>query len=142
MAGTDVTKNRFDLDPPARQRVDRLGLEFLADFLGTQVERRPSDVDALIDLGHVLTQLGRFAEGLSIDRRLVRLLPEEPTVRYNLACSLALTGERERALDCLAQAIDLGYDDAGFLRDDEDFKGLRGDPRFEALLARLESAAS
>jgi hypothetical protein len=34
--------------------------------------------------------LGRIADGLKMDRRLVKLQPANPTAHYNLACSLAL----------------------------------------------------
>ena len=134
-----MAPDTFDLDPGLQQRLDRLGLDFLADFFAAQVARQPDHVDSLIDLGHVLTRLGRYDDGLRIDRHLVELLPEEPTVHYNLACSLALTGATDSALAALERCIELGYDDPEFLRGDEDLAALHGDPRFDALVERLET---
>ncbi len=114
-----------------------MGLEFLAEVLGLEVRDRPANAAALVTLGMVLTQLGRYPEGLEVDRRLVELAPGDATARYNLACSLCLTGDRDGALDQLEEALRLGYDDAGHMAADPDLALLRGEPRFQAMLAAL-----
>jgi tetratricopeptide (TPR) repeat protein len=124
--------------PPASPRFDRLGLEFLADFLGRAQRHRPDNLEALAELGAVYTRLGRYREGLAIDRRLVALDPANPTAHYNLACSLALCGEREAALDALEEALKHGYDDAAHLSSDVDLQALRDEARFLALVERLK----
>jgi Flp pilus assembly protein TadD len=126
------------IDRSLRAKLDRLGEEFLADFLGREVERHPYNAGALADLAHVLTRLGRLEDGLAIDRRLVRLEPENPTVQYNLACSLALLQRADEALDALERAVELGYDDAEHLLADEDLAALRGEERFVGLARQLE----
>lgn len=125
-----------DAPSPAREKA---GLAFLAEFLEIALHHRPENVEALAELGHVYTRLGRLAEGLAVDRRLVHLIPENPTVHYNLACSLALCGEREAALDALEQAIGLGYADPAFLLQDRDLESLRAEPRFDALVRKLRA---
>ncbi|MFN0243167.1 MAG: TPR end-of-group domain-containing protein [Planctomycetota bacterium] len=119
-------------------QIDRLGWTFLADILEIETARHPGNLEALAELGHVYTRQGEYARGLAIDRRLVTLLPEDPTAHYNLACSLALLGSAAEALDELESAVRLGYDDAEHLTADEDLVSLRGDPRFVALLERLQ----
>ena len=42
-----------------------------------------------------------------MDRRLVRLLPSNPTAHYNLACSLALVKQKAAALRSLQEAVKL-----------------------------------
>ena len=121
---------------------ERPGLEFLAEFLGTAIKHRPDNVEALAELGHVYTRLGRLKEGLEVDRLLVRLVPDNPTVHYNLACSLALSGAPTEALDALETAVRLGYKDADFLVEDGDLASVRKDPRFAALLRKLSSQAT
>jgi len=136
----------MSLDPsstPDRSpiRAERAGYEFMAEFLEVAVRHRPNNVEALAELGHVYTRLGRLEEGLEVDRLLVSLVPDNPTVHYNLACSLALSGRSSEALDSLEAAIRLGYSDAGFLLEDADLDSLRQDPRFADLLRRLEGAS-
>ncbi|MCA8980143.1 MAG: tetratricopeptide repeat protein [Planctomycetes bacterium] len=121
--------------------LDRKGHEFLAEFLRAHVRRHPRNLDALAELGHALTKLGRLDEGLEVDRQLVRLVPDNPTVHYNLACSLALLNRKDDSLDALEAAVDLGYADTAFLLADDDLVVLRGELRFERLLRRLEAGA-
>lgn len=132
-----LTEDTLPITSETRTRLDRMGLEFLADVLGMETRARPANAAALVTLGMVLTQLGRYAEGLAVDSRLVELAPEDSTARYNLACSLALLGRREEALVQLELAVRCGYDDAAHLAADPDFASLRDDPQFQALLAAL-----
>ena len=55
---------------------------------------------------------------------------EAPVMHYQLACLEALAGNRERALDELAIAIDGGERFRGYATADEDFASIRDDPRF------------
>jgi len=127
------------LSPPLEREYGRLGDEFLASFLDQEVTRRPRSFEALELLGEVLTRLGRHTEGLAVDRRLVTLAPEDATVRYNLACSLALTQDTEAALQALTEAIGLGFENVDLLRTDDDLASLREDPRYVRLVAALQT---
>ena len=50
--------------------------------------------------------------GIGVDRELARQVPDNPIVQYNLACSLALLGHKDAAMDSLEEAVSLGYADA------------------------------
>jgi Flp pilus assembly protein TadD len=139
MSPEDLLHQALVVPPDLAARLDRIGLEFLADVLEIEVARRPENDEALGDLGHVLTRLGRNARALEVDRELVRRNPQDETVHYNLACSLALVGEIDAALDALERACTLGYDDADHAESDEDLAPLREHARFQALLARLRA---
>ncbi len=110
---------------------------FDISFYESILRRDPSYAEVVEILGGLYTKAGRIADGLKMDRKLVRLQPENATARYNLACSLALMNRPKPALDTLAEAIALGYDDHGWMAGDEDLKSLRGHPRFEELLQQL-----
>jgi len=127
----------FELSSETSEQLDRIGQEFLAEFLGRATRLHPANVAALAELAGTLTRLGRLEEGLAADERLVLLVPENPTVHYNLACSLALLGRHESALASLERSIQLGYDDLPHMLADEDLAVLREEPRFQQLLARL-----
>lgn len=118
------------------QRPQRVELEFLEG-----VRRRvPGHEPVLQALGHLYTRVGRFQDGLEVDQELTRLDPAAPQNWYNLACSHALLAEREAALAALKRAIDLGYDDADWMREDKDLISLRDDPAFQSLLNRAARA--
>ncbi|MCC7013514.1 MAG: hypothetical protein IT454_13200 [Planctomycetes bacterium] len=116
-----------------------MGWTFLAEFFEIARRRRPSDVEALAELGSAYTRLGRYREGLEVDRTLAALVPTNPTVHYNLACSLALCGQAEAALDALERATALGYTDHAHLETDLDLESLRSHARFRELLERLKA---
>jgi len=67
-------------------------------------------------------------------RKGVRLLPDDPTWQYNLACSLAYFKDQAPALEALEKAIDLGFRDADAIANDVDLKRLAGQPRFGELV--------
>ena len=68
-------------------------------------------------------------------RKGVKLLPDDPTWHFNLACSLAYFPKRTpEALDCLEKAIDLGFRDADVIARDADLKRLAGERRYEELI--------
>jgi Flp pilus assembly protein TadD len=131
----------LSLTPEFALQLDGLGLSFMAEILEAAIERRPENLAALAELGHVYTRQGRVEKGLAVDRELVRLSPDNPTAHYNLACSLALTGSTDPAIESLRRAIELGYDDPEFLTQDKDLDALRDDPRFQALVQSLRERA-
>jgi predicted Zn-dependent protease len=89
-------------------------------------------------LGGLYTKHGRVADGLRMDRRLVRLQPGNPTAHYNLACSLALSRRKSEALKSLREAIHLGYTDFEWMTHDPDLQTLNEHPGFLKLLVQLK----
>ena len=86
-------------------------IEFETAFYENVYRRDPSYAEVIELLGGLYTQQGRIADGLRMDRRLVRLQPENATAHYNLACSLALMKRRADALRTLRRGIELGLVD-------------------------------
>jgi len=112
--------------------------DFEIDFLGRVLERDPYFVDAIRVLGNHLAAKGEYARALQLDRRLVRLIPEDAIAWYNLACTYAVLGMTDPAFATLQRSLELGYRFLDRLRQDPDLKGLRRDPRFTRLLRRFE----
>ena len=106
-------------------------------FLEGVRARLPGHGAVVESLGCLYTEMGRYQDRLGADREMVRLEPRSPTAWYNLACSLALTGQADDAFAALEKAIALGYDDAEWMREDEDFAPIRQDPRFARLLGQV-----
>jgi len=100
--------------------------------------RVPDYVDVIELLGGLYTKTGRIADGLRMDRKLVRLEPGNATAHYNLACSLALSKRRSDALRALHRAVALGYSDLHWLLQDPDLESLKGIPGFQELLRKLQ----
>ena len=118
-------------------RKEQRDLDVEIGFLEGVVQRDPKYIEALQVLGDNYTKRGKFTEGMQIDERLSRLLPDDPTVLYNLACSYALTKRLEQAAAALARALDQGYSDIRWLLKDPDLENLREHALFKPIKARL-----
>ncbi|MGD2217389.1 MAG: tetratricopeptide repeat protein [Gemmatimonadales bacterium] len=84
-----------------------------------------------------LCRLGRLEEGLHWAEQALAIDPEDAGVRYNVACLYALEGEVDRAMDCLEDAIRVGFGNRGWIEQDPDLASIREHPRFQRLLERL-----
>jgi Flp pilus assembly protein TadD len=124
------------------QRLRSIGQDFSLEILEGEVARHPENLEALRELGNELTAAGRLREGLAVDQKLSRLLPDEPEVHYNLACSLALLGDADEAFRALLRAAELGYDDLAHLERDRDLDALRADPRFDVVRRAVSGCGS
>jgi len=108
------------------------------------VRARPDDGAALCVLGLIDAALGRKEEALREGRRAVDLLPlaknalDGPDVLYSYAVICAWTGERDLAIEQLQTLTKIPAGaHYGDLRLDPDWDPLRGDPRFEKIVASL-----
>lgn len=118
-------------------RKEQRDLDIEIGFLEGVVHKDPKYVEALQVLGDNYTKRGKFVEGMQIDERLSTLIPDDPTVLYNLACSYALTKRLEQAASTLVRALDQGYSDIRWLLKDPDLENLREDALFKPIKARL-----
>ena len=111
-------------------------------FLEKVAARIPDDEDVLLALGDIYTRAGRYEDGLRIDRSLVKLLPDDASIWYNLGCSLALLNHREEALATLREAVKLGYKDHEWMSRDSDLRNIRDEKAFKVLLKTITSTRS
>ncbi|MDD3180686.1 MAG: hypothetical protein PHQ04_10075 [Opitutaceae bacterium] len=112
--------------------------EFDIAFYEQVLTRCPDYVEVVELLGGLYTRTGRIADGLRMDRKLVRLRPDDATAHYNLACSLALSKRRGDALRALRKAVALGYNDLPWLEKDPDLDGIKQHPEFLKLIGELK----
>lgn len=122
--------------PSARETVlrNRRQAEFEMDFFGRILQRHPWYVDVLKRQAELLSCHGRRQEALACSQQLAVVLPQDPGVKYHLACTLARLGRRDDAFRALSQALELGFRDFEHLESDPDLDSLREHPKYQALL--------
>ena len=113
------------------------------------VAERPDDAKALIILAEIDARLGRKAQAIRAGEGAIKLLPVDkdafdgPDILARLAGVLAQVGETSRALDLLERVLktpsapSLTRPCYGGLKMDDVWDPLRGDPRFEKIVASL-----
>ncbi len=111
---------------------------FDISFYESVLKREPGYEDVIELLGGLYTKAGRITDGLKMDRKLVKLQPDNATARYNLACSLALLKRKADAIRALLEAVDLGYTDYDWMTQDPDLESLKNVNEFKALAAKLK----
>jgi tetratricopeptide (TPR) repeat protein len=124
---------------PATRLTDQSQIDFELSFFSGILSRQPDYVDVLRVMGNLLTLKGRYAEGLQVDKRLVQLRPSDPLAHYNLACSYALLKRPDLALKTLRKAVELGYRDFRYMKEDRDLDSIRHDPRFRQLMREYDN---
>jgi tetratricopeptide (TPR) repeat protein len=125
--------------PGVSRSADRGQLDFEIEFFGGVLERAPDYVDVLRVMGNLLTLKARYSDALQVHKRLAQLRPGDPLAHYNLAGNYALLKRKEQALTTLRRAVELGYRDFRYMREDNDLDSIRHDPRFRQLLREYEN---
>jgi len=67
-------------------------------------------------------------------RKRVEASPKDPRAAYDLARVYAALDMKEQAFEWLGKALQLGFDDIRFVREDPALAGLKNDPRLTRLL--------
>jgi tetratricopeptide (TPR) repeat protein len=114
-------------------------LDFEVEFFAAILELVPSYIDVLRAHGNNLTLKGRYEDGMAVDKRLIQLRPGDYLAHYNLACSFALLKQAEQAIKTLRKAVELGYRDFRYMKQDRDLESIRRDPRFKQILREFEN---
>jgi TolB-like protein/Tfp pilus assembly protein PilF len=130
-----VAQSFEDLGRPDEARaVRRRGVRVAEEHLRLQ----PDDARALYMGANGLVALGETQRGLEWADRALALDPEDPMVLYNIACIRAMAGAPDAALDCAERAVAAGLRNQGWFQHDSNLDAIRGHPRFQALMARLD----
>ena len=152
--GTEVDDNGFFTPREWKQAIiarglgdqSRAGAAFrnARERVAAALKERPEDAKTLIVLGQIDAALGHKQDALREGRHAVELLPVEKDAinGYHLLLRLAgiyaQVGEADRALDLLEREIHQPYGlSYGSLKLDEVWDPLRGDPRFDKIVASL-----
>jgi adenylate cyclase len=102
--------------------------------------RRPDDTTALGMGAASLATLGETEQAREWANRAALLAPEEPVGLYNLACTFAMLGDRDRAIELLERyAVNMRPQFVAWIKNDSDLDHLRDDPRYQALIQRMEA---
>ncbi|HET6349754.1 MAG TPA: protein kinase [Candidatus Krumholzibacteria bacterium] len=112
-------------------------LERALERVRAYAARHPESSRAYYLGSGVLFELGRREEGLDWVEQALRVDPLDSFAHYNVACTLALAGELERAVNHIERALDLGFAGVTWLESDPDLNPIREFPRFQAAVRKM-----
>lgn len=96
----------------------------------------PADARSAEIFSAVLVLDGQIERATQESRRMLDAMPENLTIRFNLACALALNGEPEEAIHHLSFLALAGWDELIYHLYDRDLDRLVERPEFNDLLDR------
>jgi tetratricopeptide (TPR) repeat protein len=96
--------------------------------------QNPDDSRARLIYANQLGRVGHKDQALQECAKALELSPGDPVMHYNAACMYSNLGETSQTIAALRQAIEAGYANFGWMRNDPDFASLRDNPEFIELL--------
>jgi serine/threonine protein kinase/Flp pilus assembly protein TadD len=111
------------------ERLRRREVEVLQD----QLQHFPDDVRARILLAADLATTGDPDGAVMQVKIAVAMRPTDANILYNAACTYGVLGMKVEALDAFRRAVESGYTNTDWSRQDPDLKILYDDPEFKKL---------
>lgn len=110
-------------------------------LLDRYLQRFPED-EAALGRGAIMSAMvGNEAMAVDYAERAASTRPDGFTGLYNAACTYAILGMKDRAIEMLEQAVRNATGNLAWLENDSDFDNVRDDPRFKAIVERMRAAA-
>jgi adenylate cyclase len=106
----------------------------LEELLPNYLLQNPDDARARLIHATRIGVRGKVDEAIREGAKALESSPGDPVMFYNAACMYSHLGEASRAVAVLRQAIEAGYSNFGWLRNDPDFVPLRDHPEFVELM--------
>lgn len=105
--------------------------------LRRSLELIPDDIHVAMALGWCYKRVGQLDEAIGALEHAVAVEPGEAVLHYNLACYCSLAHNRRRALQHLANALEIDGNFRELVVDEPDFDPIRHDPLFRTLTATM-----
>jgi tetratricopeptide (TPR) repeat protein len=108
----------------------------------------PYTLFSLANVGIDLSHEGRYSEGAKLFEQAIQIASKtnQPgiidTLWYYFGMTAASAGHRDDAFQYPSNAVDHGFRDATAMQSEPELKVIRSDPRFQALLARMDQSGS
>lgn len=106
--------------------------------MGDDDEKTP-DFNKLRRALRVAYGQANYTKALELAEKMHEIRPDDLNTFYNIACFHCLLGDKDKSYTWLGKAIEAGYRDADSLVNDYDFRTMRGEDRFRALIRRMRA---
>lgn len=108
--------------------------------LAAPVPAQDADRDRAFDehfrRGIELLERKEYDRAVDAFQACIALRKDLPEPYYNVACAYSLKGEKEKAIEWLAEALARGFREEAHIAQDRDLDPIRDEPAFRALMAK------
>jgi len=146
----DAVKDYNDAYKEAKDDADRLVVLESEGYMLMKVDRdkeafkvfkkalkiNPKSPSILNGMGNALMGMGKNKKAVKHLSKVVNIYPDDYVAWYNIACAYARLGSKESAIESLARALELEPGLADSARNDKDFKNIRDEDDFKALMTK------
>ncbi|MGD0896606.1 MAG: tetratricopeptide repeat protein [Thermoguttaceae bacterium] len=101
--------------------------------LGRVTDSEPENIHAWLAVGWCHKRAGRIDLAIDALETALAADPQEPLIRYNLACYWSLAGGKRQAVGYLEQALSLDPNYRNLVDHEPDFDPIRSDREFQAV---------
>jgi beta-lactamase regulating signal transducer with metallopeptidase domain/Flp pilus assembly protein TadD len=135
----DLTMQREEWSRDGVGRDDDRDWSPVIDYFRGYVRAHPGSGRAFSNLGYALLRNGSAKEAVDAFQSALRLGYRPGASTYNVACALAVAGQKDAAFDWLARADRAGFKVENYVGHDDDLDNLRDDPRLRQYEDRSET---
>lgn len=112
--------------------------EHVIPYIRERLKQDPNDGREWFRLGYGLHETGVFDEAIEAYKKAAELDPgQRQFAYYNWACALAMSGNKDAAINRLKEAVDQGFNRKKTIVNDPDLDSLKNDPRFTQLVKTI-----
>lgn len=98
------------------------------------------ELQELVKKAQVASESQNYAEAISLLERVLKKIPNNPILEYNLACAYAQSGKKDEALAHLEKAVSFGFIDTDHIDNDQDLASIKESPKYAAILEKAKKA--
>ncbi len=98
---------------------------------------KPSELSVMLGMSWCYKRTDQLPKAIAAMEQAYRLFSDESIVLYNLACYLALAGEKDQALSWLGRSLRMNGSLRELIPNESDFDQLRDDPGFQLIAGTI-----
>jgi serine/threonine protein kinase/Flp pilus assembly protein TadD len=106
-------------------------------LIDQHLDLNPEDSRALILGATANANIHDVDRAVDFAKRAITVDPDDPMLLYNIACTYAIIGRPDDALDALEHSVEKGWGDPAWIEHDADLDSIRQSPRYKALVQAM-----
>lgn len=94
-------------------------------------------IEALDNMATLYVMTNNYDDAITKYKKMIELQPENNTIYYNMCCAYSKQGKTEKSVKYLKKAINKGFDDWEYLKNDADLEKIRDTDYYQNLIAEV-----